>query len=77
MGNKMEPKRSEAVLRLSKQLNELQVGIKGDRWGIEYRLFIIAGLSLEALSQHLEELENRSELPSGWPAQSGTSAESK
>lgn len=71
MGNKMEPKRSEAVLKLSKDLSGLQAA-QADPWGIEYRLFIIAGLALEALASELERREKRGEmrtgqLPDGWP----------
>lgn len=70
VGTLIELKRSEAVLRLSKDLSALQVA-QADPWAIEYRLFIIAGLALEALASELERREKGGQLPSGWPGPKG------
>jgi hypothetical protein len=63
-------KRSEAVLRLARQLHEIQgdlIGVKNYRkHNFTNRLFMVAGLSLEALSVHLGTLEKSGALPSGW-----------
>ena len=63
--------RSEAVLKLGKELAGLQVAAT-DPWSMEYRLFMMAGLAIEALGAQLEAREAQGELksgelPSGWP----------